>query len=116
MVGVPWQGVHAVKRDLPGLVGVGRAVESGRKKTGAFGRPSMAVGQVADQHHQANTAKEPDNLRRCLAGLQAFLQLRNQVGQGHINKAAGSHHQEIGQIVLQLVHQPITEHAAQSGY
>ena len=43
------------------------------------------------------------------------MQLRDQIGQRHINKAAAGHHQEIRQPVVQGVDQHIAHRPAQSG-
>ena len=54
----------------------------------AKGASASNVRQGADQHDQSDADGQPDDLRRRLAGAEALLQLRNQVGQCYIDKAA----------------------------
>ena len=78
------------------------------------GKPvSVDVRGAAHQHHKAHAHQEPDDLGHGLARREALLQLRNQIGQGHIDKAAGGHGQKVRQPVVQLPHQKIPHQPAQ---
>ena len=61
--------------------------------------------QAADPGHYQNPDCQPDDLRQGLLKAQAFLQLRNQVCQRHVDKTAAGDHQKVRQIVLQLLDQ-----------
>ena len=61
-----------------------------------------AVRQSADQRHHRHAHQQHGNLHRRLTYGQAPLQLRNQIGQRHIDKAARRHHQKVRQPVVQL--------------
>jgi hypothetical protein len=61
-------------------------------------------------------ATSHSDLRGGLARGQALLQLRNQVGQRHVDEAAAGQHQEVRQPAVQLVDQPPAHDAAQHGH
>jgi len=64
-------------------------------------------------HEQARG--QPEDLRHRLAPAQALLQLRDQIGHGHVDKAAGRHHHQVRQVLLPLADQHIAQHATHHG-
>ena len=75
----------------------------------------LPMRQTACQGYHAYADTQPENLRRRLFEAEAFLQLRDQICQRHVDEAAADHDQEVGQVVLQLVDQPVTGQAANGG-
>ena len=69
--------------------------------------------QMAGQGHGADAGDQPGHLDQRLRRRQAPLQLRNQIGQRHVDEAAGGDHQKIGQSLLPLADQEIPGHPAQ---
>ena len=67
----------------------------------------MPVRQPAYESHHDNTHRQPEDLRQGLPEAEAFLQLRNQVRQRHVDEAAADDDQKVGQVILQLVDQPV---------
>lgn len=75
----------------------------------------MPVRQPTGHRHHAYAYRQPEDLRGGLFEAEAFLQLGNQVCQRHVDEAAAHDDQEVGQVVLQLVDQPVAHQTAQRG-
>jgi molybdate transport repressor ModE-like protein len=84
--------------------------------SGATGLKSKPLGPLAFVYCVAHAHQQPgDDLPTShgLARREALLQLRDQIGQRHIDKAAGGHHQKVRQPVVQLPHQKVPHQPAQ---
>ena len=58
-------------------------------------RVAVRVSEAAHDRHQRDAGQQPGDLGQRLARAQALLQLRDQVGQRHVDEAAAGHHQEV---------------------
>ena len=67
------------------------------------------------QQHQARAQPQAHKLLRRIAQAKVFLQLRNQVSQRHINKAACSHDQHIRHESIKLLQEDKAQDAAADG-
>ena len=72
-----------------------------------------AMRQSADHGNQADAGQQPGDLGRRLGCAQALLQLGNQIRERDIHEAGGGHHQQLGQGIFELGHQPETQQPAQ---
>jgi rhodanese-related sulfurtransferase len=64
------------------------------------------------QQHQPGRRCHPAELGQRCRAMQAALQLRHQVGHGHVDEAAGRHHQQVGKQRLPGPDHEVAQHAA----